>query len=518
MTELYSNTNLTQKQIETRDACLNDFYTYIKVVASHIQLGHCHEDLARFFQKEGTHKLVIYPRAHLKSTVLALFAAWLIAKNPAITILNASATATLAEAQLYSIKNILDSKIHRRLFPELLGDIKEGEREKWTQTAINVEHPHRKKLGIRDNTVYTAGAGKNIVGLHFDYLMLDDIIAPDTVLDPFTVIGRDKADRWVSLAASVLNPGGGIIGVGTRYHPQDLYGTLKNMTLSIFDDDGNIVDEEHVYQTIEEVVEVDGDFLWPRKMSKDGKSFGFDDMVLHKIKTQYIDTSQFYAQYYNDPTDPDNKLIDPDNFQYYDKTQLSSIGRRWYLNETELDIYAGLDIAASMEKRADFTALVIVGVDSKGFRYILDIVRKKTDKISVMSDMVFNAFVKWRFRKLRIETNATQGLIANQIEADLRSRNAIFTYDKQISRTKKRPRIMSILEPLYNSKSIYHYRGGQTELLEDELVSTRSPHDDIADALAMTCEIIPLRVKRRGNKDKKSNVIIHPKWGGVRAV
>lgn len=68
---------------------------------------------------DATHKLVIYPRAHLKSKLLALYGTWLIVRNPAIQIITASATATLAEAQLFDMKRILDSKTHMKLFPEI---------------------------------------------------------------------------------------------------------------------------------------------------------------------------------------------------------------------------------------------------------------------------------------------------------------------------------------------------------------------------------------------------------------
>ena len=519
MTELYSTKNITKKQLEIRTSCLNDFWTYLRVTCPHLQLGHCHQDLAEFLQSEGDHKMVIFPRAHLKSTIEAAWGCYLITKDPTTTILIGSATATLAEQQVYAMQNILESPIHRKLFPELLGHVDEGKRDKWTQKAFNVEHPLRKKARIRDNTVYACGAGKTITGLHFDHLFLDDIIADDSdKMNPQTLQGREAADRWVARATSILNPGGSVLAVGTRYHPDDLYNKLSDMTRPIFDDDGSLINNLPLYKTIERVVEVAGDYLWPRKKGLDGKYYGFDDQTLEIIKAQYkYDMSKFYGQYYNDPSDPDNKLIDPDNFQYYEKDKLITTGTTWYMNNSRLQVYAGMDIAASMEKRADFTALVIVGVDEQGFKYILDIQRKKTDQISVMSDMLFNAFYKWRFKKFRIETNAAQGLVANQLEGDMRKRGAIFTWDKQTSKKEKRTRIMSILEPQYSGKNMFHYRGGQSEILEDELISTKSPHDDIADALAMTCEIVPLVIRKRGSGTKKSNVIIHPRWGGVTA-
>ena len=39
------------------------------------------------------------------------------------------------------------------------------------------------------------------------------------------------------------------------------------------------------------------------------------------------------------------------------------------------------------------------------------------------------------------------------------------------------------LLPRYENKMIFHYRGGNTQLLEEELVTRNPPHDDIKDAL-----------------------------------
>ena len=119
MTELYSNeyynettksyVKLTEKQLKIREACLSDFYTYIMVIAPYLQLGHCHEDLARMLQNGETHRLIIYPRGHLKSKILALFGSWLLTCDPTTTILNASATHDLSIQQLADMKRIFES-------------------------------------------------------------------------------------------------------------------------------------------------------------------------------------------------------------------------------------------------------------------------------------------------------------------------------------------------------------------------------------------------------------------------
>lgn len=512
---LYSNKHLTGKQKEVQVAVLQSFSAYISLVAPYLQIGECHRELAEVLSDESkTHMLILYPRAHLKSKMMALYTAWRITVDPTLTILYASATATLSQAQLADIKRLLDCPISQKYFPELLQGKSDGMREKWSQEAINVEHPERKKKGIRDNTVATAGAGKNITGLHFEMLILDDITAPNTDVDPWTQSGRDKCATWASLAASILNAGGQIKAVGTRYHPKDIYASLKSINVPVMDEDLNVIDEVPMYHVMESVVEREGEFLWPRRQAPDGKWYGFDHGELAKIKAQYLDQSQYFAQYYNDPSDPENKKIDSANFQYYDKGALQNIANTWFISGKRLDIYAAMDIAASISKTADYTTLVVVGVDEDGYRYVLDIQRYKTDQISKMGEMLFSAYVKWRFKIFRIETNAAQGLVAKQLQNDMRAKGAVFKWDMQSARKEKHMRIMSILEPMYAQRMIFHYKGGNNEFLEDELIATKTAHDDVSDALAACMEVVPMKLIAR--RSKKTNVLkFNSRFGGV---
>src|SRR3546814_2165031 len=98
----------------------------------------------------ATNKLIMLPRGHLKSHMVATWAAWIITKHPDVTILYVSATAELAETQLYAIKNILGSSVYRRYFPEYIHP-QEGKRERWSSNKLSVDHPKRRKEGISED-------------------------------------------------------------------------------------------------------------------------------------------------------------------------------------------------------------------------------------------------------------------------------------------------------------------------------------------------------------------------------
>ncbi len=92
---------------------------------------------------------------------------------------------------------------------------------------MSVDHPRRLEKGVRDFTVRAVGLGHGVTGSHGDVLMLDDIVAPEAEqYSPWTVEGRAKLETWYSFMSSVLNAGGEVVGVGTRYHAKDIYQRL----------------------------------------------------------------------------------------------------------------------------------------------------------------------------------------------------------------------------------------------------------------------------------------------------
>jgi hypothetical protein len=509
--DLYKRGHLTEKQLEIREVAMSDLRAFVGLVAPYRILGHCHHDMLKFLMESHTHQLIIWPRGHQKSTMIAYWCAWHLINNPSSTIILASSTADLAEKQLGFIKDtILDSGIVKKYWPELCHP-EEGKRTTWKVDEIVVDHPLRAERGIRDPSIKAAGMGKTLTGFHCDVVILDDIVTDENSL---TKTERDKVKRWASLLVSILNPGGLVKAVGTRYHPDDLYAEMMQMVEPVFDDDGNEIDEKQIYKYSQEVVEVDGQFLWPRAKGHDGKFYGFNPSVLSKIKGQYLDKAQFFAQYYNDPNDPLNKRIT--NFQYYDRDQLKIFERRWCINGQPLNVYGAIDFAASMSAKADYTAIVVIGVDFDHHVYILDIDRFKTNKISVMAEHLEALHQKWGWIRLRAEINAQQGLIVEQIRDYNRKRGVYYTIDTKNQITNKDIRIMTNLEPRYAEGMILHFRGGLCQVLEDELQATKPPHDDISDALASCIEIASAPARHHNQTNKVANISFHPKWGGVR--
>ena len=80
----------------------------------------------------------------------------------------------------------------------------------------------------------------------------------------------------------------------------------------------------------------------------------------------------------------------------------------------------------------------------------------------------------------------------------------------------KEERIAAALEPRYDNMAIWHFKGGYIDILEEELVLARPPHDDIKDALASVVEIAVKPMKNRSSNRPSDNVIqFNRRFGGV---
>jgi len=506
---------------DVRNAAEKDLAVFIRLVDKNRVLGHVHEDVIRWWTRRDakSHQLLLLPRDHMKSALVAFYAAWRLTKDPILRVLLISSTSNLAEKQLGFIKQIFESPVHRRYWPDHIHPDR-GKRAKWDVSEISLDHPMRREHLIRDPSIMAGGLTTSRTGFHCDLTILDDLVVFENA---YTKDGREKVKRLYSLLASIEEAKAEQKVVGTRYEPRDLYNDMQEMTEDIYSKDGEVIAKEPIYEVFQREVEDRGDgtgqFLWPRQRRSDGKWFGFDQTILAKKRGQYLDRMQYRAQYYNDPTDPENRPIGYDKFQYYDVKNLVLEHGTWYLKGSRLNLVAAVDFAFSTSKRADFTAIVVIGIDAENNIYVLDIDRFKTDaRISDYYKHIMSLMNRWSFRKLRAECTSAQSAIVRELKEMYLKPNGIALKIEEHSPTRhegsKEERMAAILEPRYDNLMMYHRRGGNWQVLEDELVSSKPPHDDVKDALASAIEIAVKPTMRLTRHTQESNVLYHPRFGG----
>lgn len=508
---------------EHRQLALNDLEAFVSLVQPRRVLGNIHREVIRWMTRQDakSHQLLLLPRDHMKSTMAALWIAWQLTKDPTLRILLISSTSNLATKQLKFIKDILTSDIYSLFWPEMINK-DEAKREKWTEREISVDHPLRKEAYIRDPSIFTAGLTSNIVGLHCDIAVMDDVVVESNA---YIEEGRDKVKNQYSYLSSVETSNARELIVGTRYHPLDLYSNLIEMEIEEYDELGNVAKAIPLFEVkqaqVESVGDGSGEYLWPRQKGPDGKWYGFDEQILGKKRAQYINKIHFRAQYYNDPHDIDSSPIQRNLFQYYDQNYLARREGKWFFKGERLNVVASVDFAYSTGKKADSTSIVVVGVDGNNNYYILEVDRFKTDKISEYFNRILALYNKWGFRKIRAEVSVAQIVIVKDLKENYIKPMGLTLVVDEFRPTRwqgsKDERIMAVLEPKYANRQIWHYQSGNCQALEEELTFANPAHDDIKDALASAIDfaVPPMNLFRQAKAGMDTPYEFNQRFGGV---
>lgn len=516
---------------DIRRAAEEDLYVFAKLINYNYCYGEIHERVFDWLSRYGAsaRQLLLLPRGHLKSHCIATWCAWEITRKPWTSIVYLSAGEDLAKDQLYAIKNMMTNPVYKKFWPEMINE-REGDREHWSAVSINVDHPERKHRGIRDHTLIVKTVKSNFIGLHCEAIVFDDVVVPNNA---YTETGRREVQRALSQCTSILNPGGTIKAVGTRYHPKDAYQDMLEAKYREWDElSREFVNEEPLWEVMEEVVEDEGDgtgnFLWPRVETEDGSCYGFDIQQLEIIRADYMskgESAQFYAQYYNDPNDESTNLVDRSAFQYYDPKYLVVNSLGVSIKGKKLKIKAAMDVAwtevrESGGKDPDYTAIAVVGVDEDGYYYVLDLARFRTSNFQVYYDNVISLSEKWGFRKITVESNAGGKLVAQEIERLSRQAGGLISVEHKANAgagaKSKLMRQYAVVNPKYELKSVFHRKDGLTSVLEEEIVLERPAHDDLVDALGMAMEDLKPPMKTRFYMDTDKKVITDSRFGGRR--
>jgi predicted phage terminase large subunit-like protein len=514
---------------EVKRLCEGNFFAFLRLLNPLYEYGDIHEEGAAWLSDKdaSARQLALWPRAHLKSHILAGFAAWRITKDPWLSIVYLSAGEDLAKDQIYAIKNIMTSDTYRRYWPEMI-NLDEGQREQWSAYSFNVDHPERKRRGIRDHTIIVKTVKSNAIGLHCDLLLLDDVVIPRFA---DTITGRGELSRQLAQYTSILNPNGEIKAVGTRYNPADAYQDMIDTSYPIWNKElGVFQGTKKAWDLLQFEVEGEGngtgDFIWPRTQdTTTGQAYGFDHQTLAIIKADYEargELSQFYCQYYNDPNAIELQRINRGSFQYYDRKFLSVVGGKVAFNDNQLKVFAAMDVAWTDSNSSDYTAIVVIGMDHDSNIYVLDATQFKTSTFDVYYNEVINLHYKWGFKKIRIETNAGGLFVKQELERLIKQNGNTLSVDGKATvknSGKKGERHAATLEWRYDAQKMWHYRGGHNSELEEQIVLDKPKHDDLVDALVAAIEIS--KPPGKGNRfnqvdDTYDNVYYDNRFGGRR--
>jgi len=184
-----------------------------------------HGGMVKHIEAPGDRKVVLVPRGHQKSTIISV--CWTVQqllRDPNETFGIYSAKWSLAKDLLHHIKNILTGSVLKDIFGEFRS--REG---RWTLEEIDIAQ--KNFLTTKNPSIRTGGLDGGKTGTHCSKLIFDDPVTPENTTTPEQVRKTIEAYRD---CLPLLDAGGKIIVVGTRYANGDLYGELiENESRSI---------------------------------------------------------------------------------------------------------------------------------------------------------------------------------------------------------------------------------------------------------------------------------------------
>lgn len=418
-----------------------------------------HDELEVFLAKPASKKALLLPRGHLKSSIVTIGkSVQYILRDPNVRILIANQVWDMSRKFLSEIKAHLEGSSIPKLFGNFVSDY-------WNQDAVTVCQRTRAK---KEPTILTTGIEAETTGGHFDVIFLDDLVGHQNCQTPEQ---REKAKRFRRSMVNLLEPGGTLIEVGTRWHLDDTFSEVFEK-------------EKDYYDIMVRKVIENGQTIFPTKFNQrfdvakkvwEQVPFTCMDYIDHLKKS--MTPAEFSAQYMNNPIDEENQLFRPEYFKYYDRRPL-----RLFVSMT-------LDPAISEKQAADYFAINVSGMDENYNIYVLDTLKGHW-KVSDQVNNIFAMYEKWHPSVVGLETIAYQKALKGWLEEKMRERGVFFpiTELRRNTNESKEFRIKA-MEPFFREGKVF--LAPWMKSLEEELLTfPKGKHDDEIDALASQLDLL----------------------------
>lgn len=417
-----------------------------------------HDDIEKMLMMPARKKALLLPRGHQKTSLVTIaFSIQQILKNPNVRILVANGVWDIARKFLDEIKGQLEGSQLKYLFGEFVS-------ARWNADEIIVK---QRTKPLKEPTIMTTGVEAETTGGHYDVILLDDLTGLQNSQTPEQ---RSKTKRFRRSMINLLDPGGLLVEIGTRWSLDDTFS-------EIFDK------EKRYYDIMIRKVVEGGKLIFPMKFAKkfderrktwiDMKGdAGCMDYIEHLKASMPLD--EYSAQYENEPMSLETQLFKPEMFKYW--------------NERPDGLFLGMavDLAISEARTADETAIVVMGMGKDWTLYVMDYLKGHWRPSEVI-ERIFEMQSRWKPHTVGMETNGFQKTLKLACEEAMRSRKNYFSIE-EIRTGPERSKVERIktLEPFYRSGSVYHAAWMKGKDMEVQLQTfPKGKHDDIIDSASM---------------------------------
>jgi predicted phage terminase large subunit-like protein len=307
----------------------------------------------------------------------------------------------------------------------------------------------------REPSIMCSGVGQTKVGLHYDLVVLDDVVSNKNIGTPEQI---NKTIDHYRLLLSILDPGKELVIVGTRYSYADLY--------------GHIMEEEGGQFSIHRrsAYREDGSLLFPSVLT--------EEFLSSQKKSQ--GSQHFANQYLNSPVTDETAMFRRSWIKYYIDTPKN------------LRCFMLIDPASSQEKYSDYTGIVICGISPYNDIYVLEALQLKVT-IGDMVAKVFDKVAEYGINEegcVGLEVNANQMTYKYIFSEEMNKRNLFFAIKElRPNSVKSKASRIKGLQPYFENGKVL-VKKSCTELIDQISLYPRTRNDDLIDALANILEVM----------------------------
>lgn len=406
--------------------------------------------------------LALMPRGTLKSTVITIaFSIQFNLNFPNGRVLIGSETYTKAKNFLSEIKGHYEKNKKLRTIYGTIYKNEDGsammpdqneKHDTWSTEAINLSCRSRP---LKEPSIDCAGIGVTKNGMHYDLILGDDFHSELNTKEKEQI---DKVKEYFKLLFSLLEPGGCMAIIGTRWDDDDLYQM--------------IIDEyQHMFNFITRAaMSSNGALFYPSRLPR-----AFLENMRDVVQGSYL----YSCQYLNNPVDSDSAEFKQGDFKHITRDEYAQLNVNTY----------GLVDPSYKGKHgsSDFAAFVIGAMGSRKEIYARHCFQDKLkysqifNKMAELQDMFPDIKLWW------VEAIGTKSLEDDFDRMnDERARNGLRRLNIHYNRSQqgsKEDRIRSLI-PLYERGDAYHVSGGgMTDTLESQLKRfPKAKFDDMMDA------------------------------------
>lgn len=494
MSKKLSQSQVAKYLLKLRDAQEN-FESFVKLIYPDWELADFQRELIDTLDKLEkdtlgvNNVLITMPPRHAKSTFgTVLFPSYFMARNPQRYIMSCSYNAQLATDFGRQVRAVVENNSINQAFPDFSLSKESRAADVW-----------RTEVG---GAYFAVGVGGTTSGRPANLLLVDDPIKSRE--DAESMTQRNKTwNYYTSALATRLQPEGGgappkQIVILTRWHPDDLAGRImetedwkegrwkhvnfpaikttpgkkKISRRMLAEDDPRYVTPEE-YRSLSPAKRnvSDGNVeepLWPER-------FPIEDLK----RRERLNPREFASLYQQQPYIEGGNLIKTEWWRSYPADLRPQ-------KFTSLVITA--DTAFKKSETADYSVMVVAGVDTNGDMYLVDIVRGKWDFPELKQRMI-RLNNEWRGKGLRaiyIEDKASGQSLIQELKRE--SGISVIPYKVVNDKVARANAVLPIIE---GGRVFLPEESPWLDAFIDEAISfPNGNHDDQVDATVMAIDVL----------------------------